>query len=240
MAEQATPLLVPMALQALLTNAKVQYDPARPFERWSPDYSALNSYDQVVPSPFSEQMADPPEPGVHLFWKLPAAFTHGMAPTPGAKVAFPFIPNRWLVGRTASATPGAAPQLSVWIVQSDYLGSDGTNEIADPLHSQPGNVTLTHLGRSMAIQQWTGEPGGPLFLRATGLSDVTFTAYQPGLTDVLSFHDVGAATLPENSLLSYWVCGWYSDPTQDVLATQTPEALNWDCLLYTSPSPRDS
>ena len=45
------------------------------------------------------------------------------------------------------------------------------------------------LGKSWAISQWQGEPGGPLFLTATGLADVMFTAFQPGLVDVYAFHD---------------------------------------------------
>lgn len=225
-----TPLLVPMAIQALLTNSHVQADPNRPFERWTPAYSALNTFDQVMPAPFAEDTKVPPELGVHLYWKLPAGYTHGTAPHPSATVAFPCIPNRWLVGRLATATPGATPLLTAWIIHSDYLGADGTNEVADPLTSQPGNATLTGMGRSMKIEEWTGEPGGQMFLRATGISDVTFTAYQPSLTDVLSFYDSEAQSLAEGTMLTYWVCGWYSDPTQDVLATSTPDQLDWSVL----------
>ncbi|MCW3848871.1 hypothetical protein OF829_16665 [Sphingomonas sp. LB-2] len=224
-----TPLLVPMAVQALLSNSHVQSASNRPFERWTPDYEALNSFDQVMPAPFAEDTMVPPATGIHLYWKLPAAFTHGLAPTPGDKVAFPFIPNRWAIGRLATATPGATPQLTVWVVQSDYLGADGTNSVADPRNSQPGNVTLTNMGRSQRIEEWQGEPGGPLFLRATGLSDVTFTAYQPSLTDILSFYD-NVSGIAENSELTYWVCGWYSDPGHDLLASATPTALNWSVL----------
>jgi hypothetical protein len=36
--------------------------------------------------------------------------------------------------------------------------------------------------------------------------------------------------MAENTKLTYWVCGWYSDPAQDVLATQTPGQLDWSVL----------
>lgn len=225
----ATPLLVPMAVQALLTNSWVQKMPNRPFERWTVDYAALNKLDPATPPPFSEQTT-PPELGVHLYWKLPAAYSHGTAATPGDAISFPFIPNRWLVGRLATPSAGAAPQLTVWIIQSDYLGADGTNQAADPFQSQPGAIVLGGMGRSMAIEEWTGEPGGQMYLRATGTSDVTFTAYQPALTDILSFYDASATQLAENTELTYWVCGWYSDPTKDVLAGGNASALNWEVL----------
>ena len=222
-----TPLLVPMAVQALLINDLVQNDPNRPFARWTTDYLALNDCQDPIPAAFTESDAPPPV-GVHLHWKLPSAFTHGQSASGSSAVTFPFIPNRWMVTRLATA-PGGAPQLAAWIVQSDYLGSDGSSDFADPHSSQPGSVVATMIGRNMAADQWSGEPGNPLFLKATGLADVTFTAYQPGLQDVLAFHD-SAANLVEGSNLTYWVCGWYSDPAHDLLASSTPQALNWSVL----------
>jgi hypothetical protein len=224
-----TPLLVPMAVQALLVNGAVQTDTSRPFQRWSTDYSALNVFTDPTPASFADQ-ENPPAVGVHLHWKLPAAFTHGQAEESDKPVIFPFIPNRWLVGRLATASGAAAPTFTAWIIQSDYLDPKlGTSPFAHPFNSKPGQVELTQVGRNMPYEQWQTEPGGTLFLRATGLADVTFTAYQPGLVDVLSFHD-DVAGIAEDTMLTYWVCGWYSDPAQDLLATSTPAALNWSVL----------
>ena len=223
-----TPLLVPMAVQALLVNQVVQSDPNRPFGRWTTSYTALNDYEDPVPAAFTESDVPPPV-GVHLHWKLPSAFTHGQSDKAGSAVTFPFIPNRWMVARVATP-PGGAPQLTAWIIESDYLDpKNGSSNFAHPFQSQPGNVVVTMIGRNQPAEQWSGESGGQMFLRATGLADVTFTAYQPGLLDVLSFHDA-VQGIAENSNLTYWVCGWYSDSSHDLLAQSTPEALNWSVL----------
>jgi hypothetical protein len=224
-----TPLLVPMAVQALLVNEHVQSDSSRPWARWLTDYSQLNQYADPLPPAFLESQQAPPI-GVHLHWKLPSAFTHGQSAHGGSGVTFPYIPNRWMVARLATAPGGGAPQLTAWIVESDYLDpTQGSSNFADPHQSQPGNVVITKVGRSRPAEQYGGEPGGPLFLRATGLADVTFTAYQPGLLDVLSFYDP-VEGVADNSGLTYWLCGWYSDPAHDILAASTAEALGWSVL----------
>jgi hypothetical protein len=224
-----SPLLVPMAVQALLVNSHVQSDPDRQFARWGTTYSALNDYEDPLPAAFTESDL-PPDLGVHLHWKLPSAYTHGQSATAGSAVTFPFLPNRWMVARLATPPGGGAPALTAWIVQSDYLDpTQGSSNFADPFQSQPGSIVPTMVGRSMPAGQWTGEPGGELFLRATGLADVTFTAYQPGLLDVLAFHDA-LDGIADGSNLTYWVCGWYSDPTHDILATATPASLDWTVL----------
>ncbi|HYW11883.1 MAG TPA: hypothetical protein VE871_08000, partial [Longimicrobium sp.] len=107
---------------------------------------------------------------------------------------------------------------------------------ANPFTSTTGAVKKTMLGRQVPIEEWQGDPGGTLFLRATGLADVTFTAYQPGLNNVYAFSD-DTSKLPENTLLTYLVAGWFSDPLADPLATSTPEALNWQVLGTPAPAP---
>jgi hypothetical protein len=222
-----TPLLVPMPLQALLVNPPVQNGV---FQRWSTNYDNLNQFLDPVPAPFSNLSAQPPALGVHLHWKLPAALSNGQGSPDGSNVQFPFTPNRWIVVRVASAPDAvAAPRTTAWIIQSDYLGDDGTSVFANPFTSTTSGVQKTMLGRQVPIEEWQGEPGGKLFLRATGLADVTFTAYQPGLDNVYAFSD-DTSKLPENTLLTYLVAGWFSDPSHDPLATSTPEALNWQVL----------
>src|SRR5579863_1121226 len=61
--------------------------------------------------------------GIHLHWALPAALTHGIQSRTG-EIEFPPVPNRWVVLRVPvekHLTPRA------WVLQSDYLGRDGTN-----------------------------------------------------------------------------------------------------------------
>ncbi|HST60253.1 MAG TPA: hypothetical protein VLK84_16220 [Longimicrobium sp.] len=222
-----TPLLVPMPLQALLVNPPVQNGV---FQRWSTNYDALNQFQDPVPAPFANLRTDPPPLGVHLHWKLPAALSRGQGSADGGNVQFPLTPNRWIVVRLASTADAvAAPRATAWIIQSDYLGDDGSSVFANPFTSTTGAVQKTMLGRQVPIEEWQGDPGGKLFLRATGLADVTFTAYQPGLNNVYAFFD-DTSKLPENTLLTYLVAGWFSDPSADPLATSTPEALNWQVL----------
>jgi hypothetical protein len=221
-----TPLLVPMPVQALVVNEKVQNTT---FLRWTNVYVNLNEFLDPVPEPFGN-VSGPPDQGIHLHWKLPAAYTRGHG-SAGSNVEFEFTPNRWIVVRRATtAGSTAAPQLTAWIIQSDYLGDDyGLSPFAHPTQSTSGKVVTTKIGRTQPIEKWTGDPGGKLFLRATGLADVTFTAYQPGLLGVYSFRD-DTTQLADNTLLTYLVAGWYSDPKEDVLSKMTPQSLNWQVL----------
>jgi hypothetical protein len=227
-------LLVPISLQALLVNNDVLSQVA--FERWTNNYSNLNTFQDPVPGAFTN-IGQNPAPGVHLHWRLPQALTHGESPAGSTAAAFPATPNRWVVVRLATTAGSAVPPaLTAWVIQSDYLGDDGSSPFADPSQAgQAPNIRLTMLGKSWEISQWKGEPGGPLFLTATGLADVMFTAFQPGLVDVYAFHD-DVTGLAEQTLLTYLVAGWYSDPTQDPLATSIPAALDWT-MLGSAPPP---
>jgi hypothetical protein len=229
-----TPLLVPMALQALLVNGPVQSDAQHQFELWQNIYDQINQFDDPIPPPFNNLGKHPPQ-GVHLHWRLPSALTHGRAKHT-EPVKFHYVPNRWLVARLAS-TQGAktAPQLTAWVIESDYLGKDGSNPFVDPA-STPANLILTNLGRNVPIAQWQGERGGQMFLTPTGVADVTFTAYQPGILDVFAFHD-DTTQLPDDTLLTYLVCGWYSDPSHDPLAVFKLDDLEWTVLGTADPAP---
>jgi hypothetical protein len=231
-----TPLLVPMALQALLVNKLVQNDATRQFQRWENDYDAANQFENPIPQPFQNLKNQPPPQGVHLHWRLPSALTHGRAKGTDP-VKFYYVPNRWLVARLASTKDAtSAPTLTAWVIQSDYINaSDGTSAFAIASNT-PNKLTPTKLGRNVPIAQWQGEPGGPMLLTATGAADVTFTAFQPGNLDVFAFHD-DTTGLPENTLLTYLVCGWYSDPTQDPLAVFPLDQLEWTVLGTTNPAP---
>jgi len=213
-------------MQALLINNAVRSGVG--FERWTTNYANLNQFLDPVPLPFNNISHDIPL-GVDLHWKLPSALTHGTADAGSTNVQYPFTPNRWVVVRLATTAGSTAPQqMTAWVIQSDYLGNDGTTPYADPF-SPRGAVQTTLLGKNVLIDQWQGEAGGPLFLRATGTADITFTAYQPGLVNVYAFHDDTTA-LADNTLLTYLVAGWYSDHSQDPLVVSTPAQLNWSIL----------
>lgn len=219
-----SPLLVPIQVQALLVNGPVQS--ATVFARWRNNYDNLQEFRD--PAPGLNSNTTEPGPGVYLHWKLPTALLRGEAKKDSTHIEFKLTPNRWVVVRVAQAKAPTPPQMTAWLIESDYLGTDGTSPFADP-NSTPGKVTAKGLGRHRLLSAWSGEVGGELFLTATGLADATFTAYQPSVMDVYGFYD-DTSQLPENTVLTYWVAGWYSDPTKDPLAQNSLKDLNWQIL----------
>ena len=101
--------------------------------------------------------------GAVVRWALPDALTAGGAADPqtGA-VAFPHVPNRWLVCRRV---PGSAGDTASWILASDYLGGHGTSFYANgepavlgmcwPLASWPWTACLPEVDGAAALSSDT-------------------------------------------------------------------------------------
>src|SRR5215831_2023743 len=92
-------LWVPMQVQALVFGR----EGTAKFLDLTPNYENLqtNTYAAPLGHQLRREADNPPEPGIHLHWTLPAAFTH-VRPTPsenGAAPELPRVPNRWLVIR---------------------------------------------------------------------------------------------------------------------------------------------
>lgn len=216
-------LLVPIAVEALLVNNAVKNN--IPFLRWSSDWTQMQQFANPVPAPFVSIVK--PDLGVYLHWTLPSALTHGSAGTDG-KTTFPFLPNRWVVVRlTSAAQAKTAPTMTGWIVESDYSGPDGSVSWVDGA-STPAQLKFTRIGRSLDLSGWT-ERGGAATLTATGIADVTFTAFQPGVTNVFGLYDPMTG-LAENTNVTYLVAGWYARSVDDPLASKSPADLNWTAL----------
>ena len=201
-------LIVPIELHALVVNAETAV--ADGWQRWTMLYENATGPTgfSIEPKPF--QATDPISPGVYLQWVLPEAARHGHHDPVTSVTTFPPVPNRWLVLRTD--TGGPSVPLTAWVVQSDYLGDDGTSSYLDP-RSTDGPMP-TGLGRHVALSEFA-ETGDPMFLTAVAPGLATFAAYQPYNQDVFSFWDeVGAGT----GQSSYLVVGWYSDASGDLLA----------------------
>lgn len=214
----STPLLVPVGVQAMVLNSK-----AVNFIRAQMDYDKLSEdFQDPTPQPFQEDELDfathLANHGVYLRWTLPRALRHATRNGAGV-LAWPFVPNRWLVVRVYRAT-GGSPELAAWMVESDHLGgSDGCVAFVDP--TKTASLTPTRLGRKVPVAAWR-EPTDPppYFLKAVAEANPAFAAYQPFHQNVFSLFDplgddgVGAGTL------SYFVQGWYSDPSADILAAR--------------------
>ncbi|WP_038462884.1 hypothetical protein [Candidatus Odyssella acanthamoebae] len=143
--------------------------------------------------------------------------------------------------------PGASPaSLKSWIIQSDYLGDEGTSPFINP---NAEKLEKTKLGKAEELTPtWIDPNPDHLFLQAVGPGNVTFSAYAPGIENVFSFVDTQVATLPNNSLLTYLVVGWYSKPGEDPLAGITSDTwkdrlseLKWQTnQVPTAASPQQS
>jgi hypothetical protein len=182
------PLLVPVDVRAMVVNSV-----AVPFVRAQMNYANLDECTSPSPAPFQQDDVrfadDRRNHGVYLQWTLPDALRHGTGKTDGT-LSFPPVPNRWLVVRVLRTTGGATtPQLSAWVVESDFLrGSDGAN------YADPGSKTLrqTQIGRRVVVSDgapWQESASGPSFLRAVAESNPAFATYQPFNTNVFSIHD---------------------------------------------------
>jgi len=163
--------------------------------------------------------------GVYLHWTLPAALTHGKATTDGT-TEFPSLPNRWLVLRSTSNVPIDERTGEHGVDRRERLQRRRRRGLVGRRHLDPTNLKFTRIGRSVDLQTWK-ESGGAATLKATGIADVTFTAYQPGVTNVFGLYDpmTGVA---ENANVTYLVAGWYGRPGDDPLAAQTPSTLELD------------
>ncbi|MEU0939032.1 hypothetical protein [Embleya sp. NPDC005971] len=216
-----TPLFVPVQVDALVVNDQVRMGEA--FQRWQANYALTRLRLSPEPPPFGNIDTDfairPGRNGVYLQWQLPQALAHGTQDHPDADVAFPLVPNRWLVVRTHGAPGRPERAQTAWIVESDHLDpATGTS----PYAHRDG--TITRIGRRVALADgpWTepGPPeGGDLFLTAVGPGLPTFAVYQPYNEDVFSIHDTLTDLDPTKEwTVGYLVAGWYSDPTQDPVA----------------------
>lgn len=203
-------LYVPITLDALLVGTPNQ---TSTWARVAMDYELLEGGLNPAPLPF--QTAPPPSTGVHLHWTLPAGLRHGQQPAPDVpKIKFPNVPDRWLVTRFYRAAPGGTPQVTSWVLESDFLGAPnvGTNAYPDP--DTPGGIK--YLGRFSTLAEWKGEPAPDKpFLTAPGPGELSWAAVYDNVQNVFAFYDslAGAPT----GFYSYAVIGWYANPANDPL-----------------------
>ena len=91
----ASSLLVPITLDAWVVDSQNQQQ----VSWYYANFSNLTSFQSPIPQAFETSSANKPTVGVHLHWALPDALTHGSESDTDDQIAFPFVPNRWLVAR---------------------------------------------------------------------------------------------------------------------------------------------
>jgi hypothetical protein len=220
------PLIVPVEVQAMVVN-----NANMNFIRGAMNYGELGNFSSPSPAPFQNDAGNDfaskaANQGVYLMWTLPKALRHGAQNTKGS-IDFHFVPNRWLIVRLYRSAvppntlpPAQTPAVAAWVVQSDFLDtSKGTSSFLDPTATAP---IPTLIGRKISITPgapWQ-EPGKatPYFLKAVTESNPAFAAYQPFNQNVFSILDDLVIQKIGSGTISYFVLGWYSQSSADVLA----------------------
>ena len=186
---------------------------SNPFVRFEMDYSALQRFASPEPDPFSGQVDMAQENGIHLHWTLPKALRQGIHREDTGATDFPLVPNRWLVVRISE---GSDANLKAWLIESDYVGPEGKTAYVDPKATTVDQATPVMMGRVRELAAVEAAlPSGPLFLKAVAPGSIMFSAYSPGVQNVLTFRD--ALETIDAGTFTYSVAGWFSDAAQDPL-----------------------
>ncbi len=149
---------------------------------------------ELLAKPFAE-LATPRAKGVYLHWALPDALTRGVVSATDPKVAFPAVPDRWLVLRLSSGS------LSRRAVRGWVLVADGAVPV---VHELDGWTERAHPDDPSVA--------GDTPLTALGHGDAAWAGYFDNAVNRLAFHD------PLDGIdgpLAYLVCGWHSRHADD-------------------------
>jgi len=238
-------LAVPMQLDALVVSPNVL---ARDTFRWWPfNYLSLGHWRSPEPLALDRSVGGQ-KPGVYLAWTLPEALRH--APDGSG---FPPVPNRWLIVRTSGADPRTA---NAWVLESDcpftskVTTSDSAQSSmylvdpeliaawkrsADPIRKATSldpvstDIQVAKIGVAFPLSGWNERDATTTFLTAVAPSNPLFATYVAHNLGVFSFWDDCAGL--DDATLSYFVLGWYSDPTKDIVAGGASDArlkeLGW-------------
>jgi len=226
-------LLVPMNIEALVVGKSAQGE----WVDLTPDFRGISRnrfLGQQRGEPGRETVPDLHEAGIHLHWALPDGLLHGAATAEGDGPEFPFIPNRWAIVRFQSGQDIGSTlklQCKAWILESDTLANDGTGIVWPDLPSENNPDYHVRLGRVFEIDEWPPGSPSPKFapgIRGIGYGDPAFAAYYPACRGILAFHDGDIENL-QNVTVSYFVAGWYSDPSRDPLF-QPPDRITVEHL----------
>ncbi|NTU53917.1 MAG: hypothetical protein HGA97_09525 [Chlorobiaceae bacterium] len=222
-------LLVPMELDALVVNNQLKGRDS--FRWWTFNYNALDTFKSPEPLACNQYITDQ-KPGVYLHWTLPRSLRSGKT---GA--GYPLVPNRWLIVRCGHT---AGQPLAGWVLESDCPASpgqsatftsaylidpsilalwkdshDSNRENASVLSSGSANPRWVNLGIPFDMGKWTERAPNTMFLTAVAPGNGVFSTYVPHNRNVFSFYD--DLTGIDQDTLSYFVTGWYSDVTKDIV-----------------------
>lgn len=219
-------LWVPMQVRALSLGEKSEttyLDLTPEYTKIVPDNESDASLGPKIRRSLNDGSNTYVNPGIHLHWTLPAAFTH-IRPGADGNIKIPTVPNRWLVTRIYSSTDGECSNQS-WIIESDYTSdytSDDTEgyRSAPWLEAQSKTLRVTMLGRKTPLDDWlkNQQPRKDPPLTAFAPGNVGFSANYLSCKGVFGFYD-DLSDLSRDTKIncSYFIAGWYSDKENDPL-----------------------
>ena len=237
------PIVVPVQLDALVVNENVLGRDS--FRWWQFNYFALKHYNSPEPMALGGSVGGQGV-GVYLHWTLPAALRHGAQEPTVAHVTYPLVPNRWLLVRFSGSTQH---QASAWVIESDcpdgtkvtgdtlsqnsmYLPDDDVinkwRASGDPIRARAGadlaldspSVQVVNIGMRFPLGTWKERAAkGDLFLSAVAPSNPVFSIYMAHNIGVFSLYDDLKDI--DKDTLSYFLLGWYSNPSKDIMAGWT-------------------
>lgn len=213
-------------MEAYVTNNK--NTPDKNCAQISPDYTKVEytSYlgGKMEPAPFTAP--SPLRAGVHLHFILPVCFRRAVQKESEAGYSWDYAsaPDRWVVTRMVLHGDKKLSHKS-FIVESNYIGLDNSGSVAIPYLSDT-DVSHRFLGRSYEYQEKRDDTEGTYLdkLTAMGAGDPYFAAYYPNCHSVFGFYD-DMSGVEEESDVSYFVCGYFSDASQDPLYQASPETF---------------
>ena len=184
-----------------------------------------------------------PAAGIYLQWTLPHSLRRGRQRGPDSDAAddprhedsvdFPFVPNRWLVTRFLVETAGQKPSVKAWVIESDAFNSKKSGSSTTyPNPDSRQTPVVGYLGAKHPLDSWAEVNALPLFLRAPGPGDLSWSAVFRNVDNVFALYD-----LPDTQgTCTYSVMGWYSQPEADPLYGAGGEPFiseeEWQALMH--------
>ena len=182
------------------------------------------------------------EPGVHLHWSVPDAYTRGAQRNEDGVLEFPTLPNRWLVTRFFQNLNDHTTNVASWILEADAHAQDpaalGASPVTIPWMDAGDDLygmQYHYVGRRIPLTSpWT-EPGSTVAdgiaylgesLQAPLAYGPTFTAYYRQCRNLFGLYDDLGDLFPSANQLenachftvSYSVVGWVSPQSSDAAA----------------------
>lgn len=209
-------LIVPMLVEAFAVgNIRTS---RRDVPVMAPNYKTVlaNSVLGSKNTPGVFEKTTPLEPGIHLHFILPDAFTHSADGS-----SFPAVPNRFVVTRIWKESSADKLKLKCCVVESDYISLDSkyNESITIPFFGDTNyRKKWRYLGRTYTVENTPEADSSDAYLdklTALGAGDPFFSSYYPNCRSVFGFYDDLKDIETGNVTLTYFVMGYFSNENND-------------------------